>query len=201
MTSLELVLKALDAANIGRLRTTIEKICEQSDVALDLFCNELLVTQSDLDKHNKDSNGSENSINVTSSKRKREEYVGVRYATCEQCDEEFDATENGEESCQWHGGDLVIDEEHDIWFEWEPYQGERNTDENRKDCPEAFIWTCCERRGDGAPCETGKHVAKDIPKRVSPHVPSTSPRNVRRCLPLESNSLITTYLEPRADLR
>lgn len=59
MTSLELVLDALDAANIDRLRLTLEKICRQSDVALDLVCNELLVRESDLEKHNKASNSAD----------------------------------------------------------------------------------------------------------------------------------------------
>ena len=118
MTSLELVLDALDAANIDRLRLTLEKICRQSDVALDLVCNELLVRESDLEKHNKASNsadfegnkekGPKNSVSGTSLKRKREEYIGVRYATCKQCEQEFDATENGEGSCEWHDGIVMI---------------------------------------------------------------------------------------------
>ena len=118
MTSLELVLDALDAVNIDRLRLTLEKICKQSDAALGLVCNELLVRESDLEKHNKESNSadfggdkersSKNSANGTSLKRKREQYVGVRYATCKQCEQEFDATENGEESCEWHDGIVMI---------------------------------------------------------------------------------------------
>ena len=118
MTSLELVLDALNAANIDRLRLTLERICKQSDAALGLVCNELLVRESDLEKHNKESNsayfggskekGSKNSVNGTSLKRKREEYVGVRYATCKQCEQEFDATENGEESCEWHDDIFMI---------------------------------------------------------------------------------------------
>ena len=117
MTSLELVLDALNAANIDRLRLTLEKICKQSDAALGLVYNELLVRESDLEKHDKESNsadfrgnkekGSKNSINGTSLKRKREEYVGVRYATCKQCEREFDSTENGE-SCEWHDGIVMI---------------------------------------------------------------------------------------------
>jgi hypothetical protein len=106
MTSLELVLDALDTADIDRLRITLEKICKQSDVALSLVCNELLVQQSDL-VGNKEK-GSRNGVNGMSLKRKREEYVGVRYATCKQCKEEFDVTKNGEDSCEWHDGIVLI---------------------------------------------------------------------------------------------
>jgi len=211
MTSLELVLDALDAANVDRLRLTLEKICKQSDAALHLVCNELLVRESDLEKHNKESNsayfggskekGSKNSVNGTSLKRKREEHVGVRYATCEQCEQEFDATENGEESCEWHDGELEIDYEHDTWDDWdEPCHGIMNTDENREGYPEGFIWSCCERRGGEDACRIGKHVAEDIPKRARFPTPSAhSPPKVRRCLPSSSNSWMMTCLGPSTE--
>lgn len=230
MTSLELVLDALDAANVDRLRLTLEKICKQSDAALHLVCNELLVRESDLEKHNKEINnayfggskekGSKNSVNGTSLKRKREEHVGVRYATCMQCEQEFDATENGEESCEWHDGivmvssrqqwfssadlllgELEIDYEHDTWDDWdEPCHGIMNTDENREGYPEGFIWSCCERRGGEDACRVGKHVAEDIPKRARSPIPSAqSPPRVRRCLPSSSNSWMMTCLGPSTE--
>ena len=72
-----------------------------------------------------------------------------------------------------------------------------NTDENREEYPEGFIWSCCERRGGEDACRIGKHIAEDIPKRVCSPAPSAqSPPNVRRCLPSSSNSWTMTCLGP-----
>ncbi len=44
--------------------------------------------------------------NEVSSKRPRvhEDYLESRYAVCEQCDEEFDKTQNFDGACVWHEG-------------------------------------------------------------------------------------------------
>ena len=47
----------------------------------------------------------------------------------------------------------------------EDCHGEIDTDENRKEYPEGFMWTCCDQTGDVEGCETGLHQAQESRKR------------------------------------
>ena len=47
----------------------------------------------------------------------------------------------------------------DTWADHdEDCHGPVNTSENRANLPEAFIWQCCEKRGNEEGCETGPHM-------------------------------------------
>ncbi|KAH8425137.1 uncharacterized protein LDX57_002886 [Aspergillus melleus] len=86
-----------------------------------------------------------------------------RYATCASCGKEFDVTENTKNSCTYHpdGGypnpDFFFDHDEDC-------HGPMDSDENRKEFPEAFIYECCKESGID-PCTTGWHREAQ-PKRT-----------------------------------
>ncbi len=115
---------------------------------------------------------------VTVKKKKETHTVVSRWETCAHCNEDFDVSwprDDGE--CTYHSGgfapapqvlvvvltiplgDLEVDEEgfpdHD-----EDCHGPMDTDENRREFPESFIWNCCEMDGTSEGCETGRHVPK-----------------------------------------
>ncbi|KAL1637583.1 hypothetical protein SLS58_009256 [Diplodia intermedia] len=89
----------------------------------------------------------------SSTKRKRHEI-------CEQCTEEFDATDNRDEDCTWHDGHLEADYESDFWADWDEYcHGDIATEKNKKAYPQGFYWDCCSAAGDAKGCQAGKHTA------------------------------------------
>jgi hypothetical protein len=54
----------------------------------------------------------------------------------------------------------------DFWADTEEKtHGPIDTEENRKEFPEGFIWQCCEKTGDKEGCEIGKHMP-DLAKRA-----------------------------------
>ena len=103
MPANELLLDVIESATIDRLRSTLRNICSKSDVGCALVCDELLIPANSknigLDEHrNSNANGQ-------STKRKLDEYLGPRFAICEQCEKEFDIlAEAGPEECRWHEG-------------------------------------------------------------------------------------------------
>ena len=57
-------------------------------------------------------------------------------------------------------GDLELDEddENDFWADWdEACHGEMDTDFNREEYPEGFVWSCCQGRGDAKGCMMTAH--------------------------------------------
>ncbi|KAG2145352.1 uncharacterized protein EDB93DRAFT_1151899 [Suillus bovinus] len=89
-----------------------------------------------------------------------------RWDVCANCKEEYDISgERDDEECCYHSGHLNVDEEffadHD-----EDCHGPMDTEENRADFPEGFIWTCCDENALSEGCETGQHVAgRKVKKR------------------------------------
>ncbi|KAF2646533.1 hypothetical protein P280DRAFT_464739 [Massarina eburnea CBS 473.64] len=149
MSTNNVLTEAINSASAERLRTTLLSICSQSVVAHSLACNQLLIP-------NEPSGEPEQSA----PKRQRTENFRVRYATCVQCENEFDTLTNGPESCKWHDGELEIDENAITWDDWdEGSAGERHTDFNEKEFPEGFQWNCCDVQGDqlGKGCMKGPH--------------------------------------------
>jgi hypothetical protein len=172
---------AIASANPKRVRDVLSTICNHLPQARDLACAELLVNAAD-----------ESEEQMTSNKKRPSgsEYTRQRYEICEQCEEEFDVVENDEdEGCEWHDGmymcitypfcvtsnidsglkkgELEADDEADIWADHEERtHGPIDTEQNRKDHPEGFIWSCCDEfLGATEGCQTGPHVAQKVKKR------------------------------------
>ena len=63
-------------------------------------------------------------------------------------------------------GDLDPDYENDFWADHdENCHGTIDTEANREEYPEGFVWSCCDRQGDEpGGCLRGKHEALETKK-------------------------------------
>ncbi|KAF9468177.1 hypothetical protein BDZ94DRAFT_1247374 [Collybia nuda] len=97
-------------------------------------------------------------------KRKTREVV-PRWETCANCDQDFDVHEEREDDeCIFHPGDLEVDE--GSFADWdEDCHGPKDTSSNRRDYPENFQWTCCDKDGLSEGCVQGEHKSAAPRKR------------------------------------
>lgn len=102
-----------------------------------------------------------------------------RYATCTNCSEEFEVTNNGEYSCVWHPGMLELafpytcpklndslgekeaDYESETWWDHDEDCHGRISD-LEDEYPEGFKYSCCDRVGTVEGCRIGTHLEEDI---------------------------------------
>lgn len=109
-------------------------------------------------------------------RRRDAQAVAPRWDTCDNCDEEYDASlDRKDDECVFHPGlqfrffasddfsdgdrakgELEVDEtqfaDHD-----EACHGPMDTLENRRDFPQGFTWTCCDEDGSSEGCVHGEH--------------------------------------------
>lgn len=64
-------------------------------------------------------------------------------------------------------GDLEEDEDSDFWVDWwEQKHGPIDSPQNRKEYPEGFAWTCCQRHRNEKGCKLGRHQSNpDLSKK------------------------------------
>ncbi|KAI0360093.1 hypothetical protein OH77DRAFT_1419483 [Trametes cingulata] len=95
----------------------------------------------------------------------REKVMVPRWEICKNCGEEFDAGEEREEDeCRYHTGELDVDEE--VFVDWDDWvHGPKDTEENRRQFPENFVWTCCEEDGTHPGCTEQEHEPEDAQGR------------------------------------
>ncbi|RBR23563.1 uncharacterized protein FIESC28_03745 [Fusarium coffeatum] len=94
---------------------------------------------------------------------------------CVQCDEAFTNEVNTEEPCRYHPGELEVDDEGDFWADHdENCHGEIDTDDMREECPDGFIWDCCNELGGSKGCTAGKHMADPGRSQRGGNVPAGS---------------------------
>ncbi|KAI0370344.1 hypothetical protein BV20DRAFT_995082 [Pilatotrama ljubarskyi] len=89
-----------------------------------------------------------------------------RWEICENCGEEFDAGEEREEDeCCFHPGQFSSADE-EAFEDWDDdVHGPKDTEENRRQYPENFIWTCCDEIGTHPGCVEQEHEAGDAQRR------------------------------------
>ncbi|POS81546.1 hypothetical protein DHEL01_v200063 [Diaporthe helianthi] len=85
---------------------------------------------------------------------------------CIQCKHAFLPETNNTRACAFHHGRLDLDPSHRSWVAGEGAEKasrtkphHQDTEDNREDRPEGFLWSCCGRGGDGPGCTEGNHVA------------------------------------------
>ena len=100
-----------------------------------------------------------------------------KFATCINCSDEFDVTDNGKYSCTWHPGiylrlllrQICLFELTESTGDREPDYGADIWTDHDEDChgrisdledeyPQGFIYSCCGRVGDAEGCRIGTHV-------------------------------------------
>lgn len=109
---------AIDTAQADRLRRTLLSICDASVEASRVARKLLLVPENSTrgvkgndprrvirDEQEGCSEGGEHSDHrATTHVQKAPKRLRPRFATCINCDQEFDVTENGKKACRWHDG-------------------------------------------------------------------------------------------------
>ena len=113
---------AINTAQTDRLRRTLLSICDASVEASRIARKLLLVPENNTrvgqrndpgrvicDGQEGCSEGEEHSDQhsnhpATTHVQKAPKRLRPRFATCINCDQEFDVTDNGEEACRWHDG-------------------------------------------------------------------------------------------------
>ncbi|KEQ97235.1 hypothetical protein AUEXF2481DRAFT_27499 [Aureobasidium subglaciale EXF-2481] len=144
---------AIDHTLLSRLQSLLKQVCDASPEARALVEEELLAAESTtvIDLTDDDDIPTQATNGVKRS----------RYAICEQCKEEFDITENDDEACQHHTGELEVDWDGDFWADHdEEIHGTIDLD-LADEYPQGFMWECCNELGDSEGCETGPHIADE----------------------------------------
>ncbi|KAF2622643.1 hypothetical protein BU25DRAFT_351820 [Macroventuria anomochaeta] len=174
---------AIDSATPDRLRAILKKVVNEQPGGLSLVGEELLLRKGQSkaytlqnrpngaghgDEEQDSSDYSDADGDDAPRSKRKSTYSRQRFEHCVQCEKEYDVTQNGPRSCQWHDGDDEVDEEQDFWADHdEDCHGEIDTPEMRKLFPEGFRWTCCNKLGNDKGC------------KITPHRPDRSKR-VRR---------------------
>ncbi|KAI5467488.1 hypothetical protein BGZ63DRAFT_419188 [Mariannaea sp. PMI_226] len=77
---------------------------------------------------------------------------------CMQCDKSFSIKKKDAEVCLYHPEELEVDFDSDVWADHdEKCHGPEDTEENRREFPDGFIYPCCQGQGDAPGCERSKH--------------------------------------------
>ncbi|KAG9191106.1 hypothetical protein G6011_09194 [Alternaria panax] len=161
---------AIEILTTSRLQTVLREICNESPEAFKLVCDKLLVMEHQLDRpivSLLDGPLAETpAFKIPRAGKRGREIPGRRYEICEQCEKEYDTLE--EKLCVWHLGDLEMDDDdvNNFWADWdENVFGDPDTDENRKEYPEGFVWTCCKGKGDAKGCKETAHKPRDVKRQ------------------------------------
>ncbi|KAK5654557.1 hypothetical protein OQA88_7186 [Cercophora sp. LCS_1] len=85
--------------------------------------------------------------------------------SCVRCKESFLPSGNiSGQDCLHHPGELLLDEDSQVWREWEYSEMDMDTMESRQDFPEGFKYACCGGAGTTQGCKRGYHVSRPKPR-------------------------------------
>ncbi|KAI4818574.1 hypothetical protein E4T44_06545 [Aureobasidium sp. EXF-8845] len=137
---------AIDHTTLSRLQSLLKNVCDASFEARALVEAQLIAEPTTTMTRNQEL--------ATDTGVKRQ-----RYAMCENCKEEFDTTNNTEDDCQYHDGELEVDWDSDTWVDWDQRcHGTIDTD-FFDEYPEGFRWECCGAVGNEDGCQIKPHEA------------------------------------------
>lgn len=55
-----------------------------------------------------------------------------------------------------------MNQDSDVWDDWEDWrEGDPDSEENKEEYPEGYLWDCCEKSGEDEGCLLGPHVVED----------------------------------------
>ncbi|CAM6104956.1 unnamed protein product [Calypogeia fissa] len=176
----KVVHEAINCASAETVRKFLKKLYAVSSDMKQMVENEFLAAEESGDEGPNDEKiGRTHEVNASlqNERNKQRKYdvfgpasgnkhVRPRFVACQQCREKFDVTKNNDKGCFWHDGELEVDEGHSTWYDWdETCHGDMDSDEGRKQYPEGFVWSCCEKDGKGKGCMMTAH--KEVLRVVS----------------------------------
>ncbi|KAL2809133.1 hypothetical protein BJX63DRAFT_371494 [Aspergillus granulosus] len=169
---------AIDTVSEATLRDVFKSLCKASHEARRLATERLLVDESqkreapESEAGDPEGEAEEQEPPTTPAPVSLKRPIS-RYATCQNCEKEFDVTTNTSKSCTYHPEDSEPTEE--MYVDVYDDEFDVDTPEMRKDFPDRFEYQCCgstiEKNPDG--CETDWHRA----------VPEVVLKRPRFCLP------------------
>lgn len=70
---------------------------------------------------------------------------------------------------------MYLDSDSSVWYDHdEKTWGDPDTDFNREEYPEGFLWDCCEKRGDAKGCTSARHEVVSGKRRKYARSPDAS---------------------------
>ncbi|GAB1197986.1 hypothetical protein APSETT444_007292 [Aspergillus pseudonomiae] len=177
----ELLLEAIGSASRGTLQSILKAVCRSDQSTRDRVSKSLLITEDqvrppspsseedDEECVNSDVEQSEDEQSHPKERNSNQQTPGSkrlrqRYAYCENCEQEFDVTQNTSTSCKYHpdscypDGDFFVDDDY-------YNNGEYDHGEMLEEYPEGYIYECCDRRGDEEACTVERHMERVSSKR------------------------------------
>ncbi|KAI1306635.1 hypothetical protein F5Y03DRAFT_136117 [Xylaria venustula] len=91
----------------------------------------------------------------SSANRPNKRRADSELAICTNCKEPFSADDNPPDACRYHPGYMEKNPESSDWDDWPEYDSE--SEENKEDYPEGYLWDCCEQPGDSVGCTRASH--------------------------------------------
>ena len=71
-------------------------------------------------------------------------------------DDDDDDNDDDNDNDYHHPGDLEIDYDSGVWDDWdERCHGPIDSQSNRREYPDGFVWSCCDKQGDEGGCIRG----------------------------------------------
>lgn len=92
-------------------------------------------------------------VRTSNKKRKLEHQSSRHLAICKLCGCPYDVERDSEKLCIFHAGCLEADEEAEYMNE----SSDISDSELKFEEPEAYLWSCCGKRGDELGCQQGHH--------------------------------------------
>ncbi|OGM47326.1 hypothetical protein ABOM_003834 [Aspergillus bombycis] len=178
----ELLLEAIDSASRRTLQSVLKTVCLSDQPTRDRVSKSLLITEDqvrpaspsseeddDEESMNSDDEQSEDEKPPLKERHSNQQTPGSkrlrpRYAYCENCEQEFDVTQNTSTSCKYHtdscypNGDCFVND--DCY-----YDGGYDNGEMLEEFPERYIYECCDRRGHEEGCTAERHSERVSLKR------------------------------------
>ncbi|KAJ4391374.1 hypothetical protein N0V93_004991 [Gnomoniopsis smithogilvyi] len=141
-------------------------------------------------------------VNESSSSNPLKRKASMPAQLCIMCKRAFSPGDNSPTACLYHEGQLMIDESHETWADWdEDVGGPQITPENEEDYPQAFLWSCCDENGTAPGCVKGYHLAvrKNSSKRFRISFPPGAEPDKNRTFEgrtLRANEFVNEALGP-----
>jgi hypothetical protein len=156
--------KAIELTSAENLRWVLKNLSRKSPSVKQILEEELFVVEEncDEDPDGGKSGETQHSCSVLGPECGANKRLRPRYVTCEQCNDQVYVTLNDEWPCIWHDGELDWNSAHKTWWDWDRYTyGDPDTDENRGNYPEGFLWSCCNKDGYDEGCINSPHKFRE----------------------------------------
>lgn len=172
--------EAIDKLDLQTLRKVVKEMCASSKECHQEAVLRLIIREAARPSQKRATDGSAGT-RLGNKKQKREgPRVWAKYEKCTTCGETFDVITNKVTSCKSHDGksapihglECLLNEPPDILeldpdafpdddqVELDPHSIDVMTDWRRKNCPEGFVWRCCDQDCNAEGCVVQKHIAE-----------------------------------------